>query len=57
MNRTIGFLRKFQQVLPRPSSIIIYKAFVILHLDYEDVILDQSFNNSSRQILEFIKYI
>ena len=27
VNRTIGLLRKFQQVLPRPSLITIYKAY------------------------------
>ena len=27
VNRTIGLLRKFQQVLPRPSLVTIYKAF------------------------------
>ena len=45
-NRTIGLLRKFQQVLPRPSLITIYKAFIRPYLDYGDVIFDQAFNNS-----------
>ena len=31
VNRTIGLLRKFQQVLPRPSLITIYKAFIRPH--------------------------
>ena len=46
VNRTIGLLRKFQQVLPRPSLITIYKAFIRPYLDYGDVIFDQAFNNS-----------
>ena len=56
MNRTIGLLRKFQQVLPRPSLITIYKAFIRPHLDYGDVIFDQAFNNSFHQRLESIQY-
>ena len=39
VNRTIGLLRKFQQVLLRPSLITIYKAFIWPHLDYGDVVL------------------
>ena len=56
MNRTIGLLQKFQQVLPRPSLITIYKAFIRPHLDYGDVIFDQAFNNSFHQRLESIQY-
>ena len=39
-NRTIGLLRKLQQVLPRPSLITIYKAFIRPYLDYGDNIFD-----------------
>ena len=46
VNRTISLLRQFQQVLRRPSSITIYKAFTNSHVDYGDVIFDQAFNNS-----------
>ena len=56
MNRTIGLLRKFQQVLPRPSLITIYKAFIRPHLDHGDVIFDQAFNNFFHQRLESIQY-
>ena len=56
VNRTIGLLRKFQQVLPRPSLIPIYKSFIRPHLDYGDVILDQAFNNFFHQRLESIQY-
>ena len=56
VNRTIGLLQKFQQVLPRPSLITIYKAFIRPHLDYGDVIFDQAFNNSFHQRLESIQY-
>ena len=56
MNRTAGLLWKFQQVLPRPSLITLYKAFIQGHLDYGDVVFDQAFNNSFHQRLESIQY-
>ena len=56
VNRTIGLLRKFQQVLPRPSLITINKDFIRPLLDYGDVIFDQAFNNSFHQKLESIQY-
>ena len=55
MNRTIGLLQKFEQVLPRPSLINIYKAVTRPHLDDGDVIFDQAFNNSFQR-LESIQY-
>ena len=56
MNRAIGLLRKFQQVLPRPSLITIYKAFIRPHLDYGDVIFNQAFNKYFHQRLESIQF-
>ena len=56
VSRTIGLLRKFQQALPRPSLITIYKAFIRPQLDYGDAIFDQAFNNSFHQRLESIQY-
>ena len=56
VNITIALLRKFQQVLPRPSLITIYKAFIRPHLDYGDVIFSQAFDNSFHQRLESIQY-
>ena len=56
MNRTTSLLQKFQQVLPRPSLITIYKAFIRPHIDYGDVIFDQALNNSFHQRLESIEY-
>ena len=55
-NRTMGLLRKLQQVLPKPSLITIYKAFIRPHLDYGDNIFDQPFNNSFYQRLESFQY-
>ena len=56
VNRTTRLLRKFQQVLPRPSLITIYKAFIRPHIDYGDVIFDQAFNNPFHQRLESVQY-
>ena len=56
MNRTVGLLWKFQQVLPRPSLITFYKAFIQPHLDYGDVFFNQAFNNSFHERLESIQY-
>ena len=56
MNITVGLLRKFQQVLTRPSLNTICKTFIRPHLDYWDVVFDQAFNNSVRKRLESIQY-
>ena len=56
MNRTIDLLRKFQQVLLRPPLITTCKAFIRPHLDNEDVVFDQAFNNSFHQRLESIQH-
>ena len=38
INKTIGLLRKLQNLLPRTTLIKIYKAFVRPHLDYGDIL-------------------
>ena len=56
VNKTIGLLRKLQNILPRGSLLAIFKSFVRPHLDYDDVIYDQSYNNTFHQKIESIKY-
>ena len=56
VNKTIGLLRKLQNILPREPLLTIYKSFVRPHLDYGDVIYDQYYNNSFHQKLESIQY-
>ena len=46
VNKTIGLLRKFQNFLSRSTLITIYKAFVRPHLDYGDILFDQTYNSS-----------
>ena len=55
VNKTIGLLRKLQNILPR-ELLTIYKLFVRPHLDYGDVIYDQNYNNFFHQKLESIQY-
>ena len=48
-NKTIGLLRKLQNILPRQALITIYKVFVRPHLDYGDILYDQDYNASFHQ--------
>ena len=56
MNKTIGLLRKLRAFLPRQSLVTVYKAFITPHLDYEDIIYDQTYNKSFHQKMESIQY-
>ena len=56
INKTIGLLRKLQNLLPRTALITIYKAFVRPSLDYGDILYNQAFNLSFQQKLESIQY-
>ena len=56
INKTIGLLRKFQKFLPRKSLLTVYKPFIRPHLDYGDIIYDESYNTSSHQRLESLQY-
>ena len=49
VNKTAGLLQKLQNVLSRESLLTIFKSFVRPHLDYSDVIYDQSYNNTFHQ--------
>ena len=56
VNKTIGLLRKLQNILPRGLLLTIYKSFIRPCLDYGDVIYDQHHNDSFHQKLESIQY-
>ena len=56
ISKTMGLIRKFQSILPRFSFLTIYKTFVRLHLDYGDMIYDQTYNASFQRKLESIQY-
>ena len=46
VNKSIGLLRKLQNLLPRRSLVAIYKSFIRPYIDYGDVIVDQTYNKS-----------
>ena len=56
INKTIGLLRKCKNFLPRKSLLTIYKPFIRPHLDYGDIIYDQTYNTSFHQKLELLQY-
>ena len=55
-NKTVGLLRKLRNILPRTTLITIYKAFIRPHLGYGDVLYDEVFNDSFKEILESFQY-
>ena len=56
ISKTMGLLRKFQQILPRSSLLTIYKTFIRSQLDYADIIYDQAYNSTFHDKLESIQY-
>ena len=56
ISKTMGLLRKFQQILPRSTLLTIYKTFVRSRLDYADIIYDQAYNSAFYDKLESIQY-
>ena len=56
VNKTIGIIRKLQDVLPRSVLLTIYKSFIRSHLDYGDMIYDKAFNESFHAKLESLQY-
>ena len=56
LNKTIGLLRKPQNILPRQSLITIYKSFITPHLDYGGTIYDRAYYSSFHQNIESDQY-
>ena len=56
ISKTIGLIRKIHPILPRISLLNIYKTFVRTHLDYGDIIYDQTFNAPFHRKLESTQY-
>ena len=56
INKTISLFRKLQNNLPRAPLITICKYFIRSHLDYGDVLYEQTFDNSLHERLESIQY-
>ena len=56
INKTLGLLQKQQNLLPRSALVTMYNAFARFHLDYGDILHDQSYNMSFHQKLESVQY-
>ena len=56
-NKTIGLLCKLKTFLPTAPLITIYKLFIRSHLDYGDMIYNQTFNMLFQEKLETNQYI
>ena len=56
IRKTLGLLRKLQNLLPRSALITVCKAFVRPYLDYGDILYDQAYNMSFHLKLESIQY-
>ena len=54
--KSVGFLCKLSTLLPRKSLTTIYKSLIRPHLDYGDVIYDQSLNEYLSNRIEFVQY-
>ena len=48
----IGIFKKLQNRLPRQALLTIFKSFARPHLDYEDIMYDQPYNERFCQELE-----
>ena len=55
-NNSIGVICKLPHVLRRQSLIAIHKSFIQPHLDYGDIIYDQSNNKSFCKVIERVQY-
>ena len=54
--KNINLLRKLNLTLPRSSLLIIYKSFIRPHLDYGDIVYDQTNNSSLSEKIESLQY-
>ena len=52
----MGFLRKFQQILPKSTLLTIHITFIRSRLDYPDISYDQAYNSAFHDKLESIQY-
>ena len=56
VNKTIRLLHKLQYLLPRSTLITLHKSFDRPHLDYGDILYDQTNGSSFHEKLESIQY-
>ena len=56
INKTIGLIRKLQNLLPRAALTTLYKAFTHPHLEYGNIVYDQGHDASFHQKLESLQH-
>ena len=56
VRKAIGLLHKINIILPRAALVTIFKAFIGPHLDYDDVLYHQAFDNASHENLGSVQY-
>ena len=56
ISKTMGLIHKFQSILPQFSLFTIFKTFIRPHLDYGDMIYDQTYKVSFHRKLGSIQY-
>ena len=56
VNKSVGIIRKLQNVLLRSALLRVYKSFIRPLLDYGDIIYDKAFNESFHEKLESLQY-
>ena len=56
VKKSVGIIRKLQNILPRSALLTVYKSFIRPLLDYGDIIYDKAFNESFHEKLESLQY-
>ena len=56
VNKTAGLLSKLQAFSSRQFLVAVYKVFIKPHLDYGDIIYDETYNYSFHQKMESTQY-
>ena len=56
VNKSVGIIRKLQNLLPRSALLTVYKSFIRPLLDYGDIIYYKAFNESFHEKLESLQY-
>ena len=52
----MGFLLKFQPILPRSFLLTVSKTFIRSRVDYADIIYDQAYDSTFHDKLESVQY-
>ena len=56
VNKSVGIIRKLQNVLPQSALLTVYKSFIRPLLDYGDIVYDKAFNESFHEKLDSLQY-